>query len=148
MKTYTRTTQAAARSRGYTLIEVLIAAGLLMMAIGAASSLSLTMSTQEEINYSMSRALNLQENYVKVYHLGLSPAEIGVLMPPEPSLASINTATSTPTITGVGPMESVTWDFFVRTNASSGAWSEGTWTGGDQGAERTVNVRSFRSPTH
>jgi type II secretory pathway pseudopilin PulG len=148
MKTYTQTVKARTSIRGYTLIEVLIAAGLLMMAISAASSLSLAMSAQEEINYSMSRALNLQENYVKAYQLGLSPAEIAVLMPPEPSLASINTAASTPTITNVGPMESVTWDFFVRTNATSGAWSDGLWTGGDQGALRTANIRSFRSPTY
>jgi type II secretory pathway pseudopilin PulG len=148
MKTTTTTIQKSRGSRAYTLLEVMIAAGLLMMAISAASSLSLAMNTQAEINYSMSRALNLQENCVRAYHLGLDPADIQVLMPPEPSLASINTSTSTPTVTNVGPMDSVTWDFFIRTNTSSGAWSEGMWTGGDQGAVREVNCRAFRAPSY
>lgn len=134
------------RRGGYTLIEVMVAAGLLLIGISAASSLTLTMATQEEINRAVARASNLQENYIRVYQLGLSPAEIAVLMPPEPSLASVNTVEATPTVVGVGPMESATWNFFVRPNATASGWSEGLWTGGDQGALRTINFSAYRSP--
>ncbi|MEM7145501.1 MAG: type II secretion system protein [Verrucomicrobiota bacterium] len=140
--------RSAARKAGYTLIEVMVAAGLLLIGISAASSLTLTMTGQEEINRAVSRTANLQENYIKAYHLGLTPAEITAVMPPEPSLASLNAAEATPTIPGVGAMESATWNFFVRPNATASNWSAGMWTGGDQGALRTMNFSAYRSPTY
>lgn len=133
------------RQRGYTLIEVLVASGILMVAVSAAASLSLSMSAQEEINFYTSRALNLQENYVRAYHLGLEPATIQAIMPPENALQTINTANADAAVAGVGDMESVTWEFIIRPNPNAGTPTAGVFTGGDGGALRTVNVRAFRS---
>ena len=136
MKTLFRHRSSASRKGGYTLIEVTIAGSLLALGIAAAASLSITASTQEEINYRAARALNLQENYVKAYHLGIDPALIEVIMPPEAALSTVNTTTSTPFVTNVGTMESVTWEFQIQPNSA------------DAGTIRTVNARAFRSPTY
>lgn len=139
---------ARRRQRGYTLIEVLVASGILMVAVSAAASLSLSMTGQEEINFHTSRALNLQENYVRAYHLGMDPATIQAIMPPENALQTINTTNSDAAVAGVGNMESVTWEFIIRPNPNAGTPTAGVYKGGDGGALRTVNVRAFRSPQY
>ena len=67
--------------RAYSLIEVLAASGILLMAIGAILSLSHGTLLQEESTRKLARAYCLQENAAKLYYLGLEPEEIINLLP-------------------------------------------------------------------
>lgn len=67
--------------RGYSLVEVLAASGILLMAIGAIFSLSYGTLSQEEITRKLARGYCFQENAAKLYYLGLDPEEIINLLP-------------------------------------------------------------------
>lgn len=67
--------------RGYSLVEVLAASGILLMAIGAIFSLSYGTLSQEEITRKLARGYCFQENAAKLYYLGLEPEEIINLLP-------------------------------------------------------------------
>ncbi len=86
-------TSCSSNSSGYTIIETLVAVSLLMFAVAAAASLSVTLTKQEEINARAARALNWQENAVRLYHLGLggtTVSEITDVMPKLPQMSSLN----------------------------------------------------------
>ena len=69
-------------TRAYTLIEVLIAMGILAMAIGAASRLSLTQSITEELNAKETIAVNYGECAARLWQLGIdSPSSILLSVP-------------------------------------------------------------------
>lgn len=136
------------KERGYTLIETLVASSVMMVAIAAASSLSLTMVTQEEISERTVRATNHFENAITLYQLGLDPDEIIALLPAEPAVSQITfTPQSGKTVAGLGaidPME------MKVTYSPSGATSknkkdEASWTGGDNKKERSHTVVVIRS---
>ena len=63
------------------LVEVLAASGILLMAIGAIFSLSYGTLSQEEITRKLARGYCFQENAAKLYYLGLEPEEIINLLP-------------------------------------------------------------------
>ena len=65
----------------YSLIEVLIAAGILLTGIAAVAMLANTMFLQQEANGRISRALNLQEQAATLWQLGLSPTTITNILP-------------------------------------------------------------------
>ena len=67
--------------RGYTLIEVLVAATIIGVAVSATVSMSATMNLQEELSWRVSVALNYQENACRLWQFGLTPAEIEAVMP-------------------------------------------------------------------
>jgi len=83
-----------------------VAAGILVMGIGAAAALAITMVAQEEANARVARALNLQEQAGRLYHLGLTPSEIAAILPPEPNVSSLTFTESVISVTNVGTMES------------------------------------------
>lgn len=56
---------------GYTLIEVLVAMSILSMAIGAASQLSLSQATTEELIERETHAVNYAENAARLWQLGI-----------------------------------------------------------------------------
>lgn len=89
------------RARGYTIIEAMVAISLLMLAVGAAASLSMTLVNQEELNARAARALNWQENAVRLFQLGLGtgtdPADIVTVLPGLPAINSFTAATSVET---------------------------------------------------
>ena len=87
--------------RGYTLIEVLIAASIVAAGIAAASVLALTMTTQEESNALAARALNMQEQAGRLYQLGLTTNTIAIILPPEPNVTSLTFTTGTTSPSGV-----------------------------------------------
>ncbi len=133
------------RNSGYTLIEVLISSAILLIGISAASSLSLTMVTQEEVNYRISRSLNVLENCARLYQLGIQPANIyggaASLLPNEPSVSSI-----VPVEAVVGNLDSCTFTMTIDSVLDAGDWSEGEWSGGSQATpdQRQAVVRAFR----
>jgi len=93
------------RNRGYTLVETLVASGILLVAIGAAVSLAVTMTAFEEGNTTVSRAFNYQEQAARLYRLGFTPDEITNLLPPESSVQSLNFTTNSLTIDHLGTVE-------------------------------------------
>lgn len=80
MRLRTRLTQRC-NAAAYTLIEVLVAASLIGMAMTAAVSMSSTMMLQEELSWRVAVAMNYQENACRIWQLGLNPADVTALMP-------------------------------------------------------------------
>jgi len=66
---------------GYSLIEVLIAAGILLTGIAAAAMMANTMFQQQEANGRITRAINLQEQAARLWQLGLEPDVITNILP-------------------------------------------------------------------
>jgi prepilin-type N-terminal cleavage/methylation domain-containing protein len=106
--------------RGYTLIEVLIAASIVAAGIAAASVLALTMTTQEESNALAARALNMQEQAGRLYQLGLDPDTITNIIPPEPNVTSLTFTTGTTSPSGVN-MEIATNSVVFHTGRGANA---------------------------
>ncbi len=133
---------------GYSLIEVLVAASILIVGVGAAAKLSLIMVTQEEINQRVSVSLSHQEMAVRLYQLGLSQAEVEGLLPHDPNVASITYTTGTETISGaaMAPLEYLESTMTVN-STPTGAKVAGEWNGGGDtaAAETRINVvRGYR----
>jgi type II secretory pathway pseudopilin PulG len=61
---------------GYTLVEVLVASGLVAAAIGAAAKLSMTMSKQEEMARGQAAAIRYAEAVSRLWQLGANPADV------------------------------------------------------------------------
>ena len=65
----------------YSLIEVLIASGILLTGIAAIAMMAHTMFLQEEANGRITRGLNLQEQAATLWQLGLSSSTITNMLP-------------------------------------------------------------------
>jgi prepilin-type N-terminal cleavage/methylation domain-containing protein len=91
---------------GYTLIEVLAAAGIISAAIGAASALGMNMTKQEELARGHLAAIRYAESISKLWQLGVSPSAV--------ILAQTQGAEGS---TGFNPM---TWSIGTVTNISLG----------------------------
>jgi len=96
------------RIRAYTIIEAMVAAGILLVGVVAAAGLALTMVSQEEANARVARAFNVQEQAGRLYHLGLSPTEILAILPPEPNVEAISFDAASTNVAGVGDIEIAT----------------------------------------
>ncbi len=130
--------------RAYSLVEVMIGSAILMIGVGAACVLSLTMVSQEEGNVRASRALNVFENAVQLYQLGLSPAEAVALLPADPAVLSLSMTPNTSAVTGIGTPERVDAQMQFTTminkqpsDNSTITWTAGKWTGGANGSANT-----------
>lgn len=66
---------------GFSLLEAMIAAGIVAIGLTAAASLVGALMAKEEINSVSLRAANLQEQAVVLYRLGLAPARIREILP-------------------------------------------------------------------
>jgi type II secretory pathway pseudopilin PulG len=69
------------KNLGYTFAEVMVASGILGLAIGGSVRLVATMAMQEEASNDTAIALNLQDNAARLWQLGLTPAEVNNLLP-------------------------------------------------------------------
>jgi type II secretory pathway component PulJ len=131
--------------RGYTLIEALVASSILMIGIAAASSMSLSFITQEEISERAAKAYNHLDNAVALYETGLSPAEIAELLPHADPVTSVTFANLTLAATNLGNVPAaqvtVTWNSTGATSSSGTA----RWTGGTPGTTRSASVEIVRS---
>jgi Tfp pilus assembly protein PilV len=112
MKTHT----SRAQVRAYSLVEVIIAGFILVMAISGAALLAHSIMVQEESNFYMTRAINVQEQAAKLYALGLSPSTITNILPEQittnssPSVGSLSLVftTNSTNISIVGTLETAT----------------------------------------
>lgn len=102
---------------GYTIVEALVAAAILVIGVAAAASLSLTMVSQEEGNARVARAINLQEQAARLYQLGLSTNTIASILPTDSGVASINFTTATTNVDNLALLEMAT----CRMTFTSGA---------------------------
>ncbi len=129
---------------GYTLIETLVASAVMMGAIAAASSLSLSMVTQEEMSERTVRALNHLENIATLFQIGVSTSEIENLLPKEPVVYDILYTADTKTVAGLGTVDFT--DIRMRYTPSAATSSSGanSWTGGSHSALRTFNIHVMR----
>ncbi len=69
------------KTAGYSLIEVMVVAGIVAIGLAAAASMINSLMFQEEINAGAVRAANLQEQAVMLHRLGLSDTQIRALLP-------------------------------------------------------------------
>ncbi len=90
---------------GYTLVETLIAAAILLLVVGAAASLSSGLTTQEILAQRTAMALNVQEQAARLWQLGITPAAItNTLLAPDPTIQSLTFTESVVAVPGVGNM--------------------------------------------
>ncbi|MBJ7326753.1 MAG: type II secretion system protein, partial [Chthoniobacterales bacterium] len=69
------------KKNGFSLVEALIAAGIVAIGLTAAASLVGALMAKEELNSVSLRAANLHEQAIVLYRLGLSPARIREILP-------------------------------------------------------------------
>ena len=67
--------------RGYSLIEVLMAAAVIGIAVTAAAAIINTLMLQEEVDSAVRRGINLQEQAVTLFREGVAPSNIIALLP-------------------------------------------------------------------
>lgn len=69
------------KRNAFSLIEALIAAGIVAIGLTAAASLIGALMAKEEVSAVSSRGANLQEQAITLYRLGLSPTRIREILP-------------------------------------------------------------------
>ncbi len=134
MFTTTKRSKRARRRAGYSLVEVLAASGIISIAVGAAAALSMVTVGQEESGNRVARAISIQENAGRMFRLGMSPAEIIRLLPPDPVVSSISIVQDQVNIAGVGTVDRAQIDIQFLTSPSGAVWNAGKWTGGPGGS--------------
>ena len=83
------------KESGYSLVEVMVAIGLLGIGVAAAASMAMTMTSSEEASTRIARAQNMHECYVRLYQLGMSPSEAIALLPKEDQVIAYTSSEST-----------------------------------------------------
>lgn len=129
------------RRRGYSLIELLVALGLLAAGLGAAASLSLTINKQDELNLHRMRALNFAENAARLWQMGVAPSSVLLT---ERDSESSNIAYSFSTVTTVnvsGVTGDATKGVMERTTLSV------TWTPPGSSAASSLTFNLLRPIT-
>jgi len=69
------------KTRGFSLVEAMMAAAIIAIGLTAAASLVGALMAKEELNSVSLRAANLHEQAIMLYRLGLSPARIREILP-------------------------------------------------------------------
>jgi type II secretory pathway pseudopilin PulG len=135
------------KNRGYTLIETLVASAVMMVAVGAASSLSLSMVTQEEMSERTVRVMNHLENVATLYQLGLDSADIANIIPVEPCVTNLTYTSVTESVTGLGNVDMMEIKVSYNPASATSENQTGTlsWTGGEHTKSRDHTIRVLRS---
>lgn len=120
------------KDAGYSLIEVLVAAGILAMAVAAAAALSLAISAQEEMSARAAVALNYQEQAAKLWRLGLSESEINAILPQNEAVQSLVFEESNVAFSGIGTLRQAVCTISFQLTPDAGNWTPLTWTAGSQ----------------
>lgn len=136
------------RRSGYTLIEALVASGVLLIGVSAASSMSLSLVTQEEINERSVRAFNYLDNAARLYRLGMTPAEIPALLPNESIVDSLTFVSRPVAVSGLPStvqVMRVTMSYHPSGATAAYSATEEEWTGGNSSTTRSEFVDVFRA---
>jgi len=91
------------KTRGYSLVEVVVAAAIVAIGVAAGAVIVNTLVVQEEVNAGAVRAANLQEQAVMLYRLGVTNPEDIYSILPEPCSASAPPAARAFTLTFGAP---------------------------------------------
>lgn len=137
------------RNSAYTLIEVLVASGLLVIVLAGAAAMGLALVTQEEMNTRVARVQNYQEQLARLYQLGLDKDVCVSIAPSEPSLASSPTCEESDVAIDDPAMvvQRGVWKVVYRPNATTTPWSGGAWVGGNSSAARVRVIEAYRPST-
>lgn len=133
------------RSRAYTLVEALVAGVVLMIGISAASRLTLTLLTQDEMNQRASTALNYQETAVRLFQMGLSEADIRLIVPADPVVESMTFANGALSYAAPDSLESAAITVTFRPSPATQSWTGHIWTSGNKDVVRTFTVTAYRN---
>ena len=135
------------RSRGYSLADTMVAPTIIGIAVSAACSLTLGINTQEEIAWRVSRGTALLENATALYALGLEPATVLNLLPPDPNAEASFGEEAAETISGL-QFQAVDVSVTTTTADDTGSWTPRSWTGGGDSTppSRATTARVYRSP--
>ena len=117
--------------RAYSLIEVLAAAGIIVIALGAALSLGVATVSQEESGNRIARGLSIQENAARLFRLGLSPEEIIRVIPQDPCVEELSNSAPYSVMAGSVSVEASNIDLTVITNPSKVRWETGEFDNDD-----------------
>jgi len=131
----------------YTLIEVVIAATILMVAVAAAGVLALATVTQEETNSRVSRCINLHEQAMRLYQLGLEPSEVNAILPVDPAVVGTPVfTTQNVVIPNLGTVQRADSTITFTTTPLPSDWAAGTWSSGESSAtaRRTNTMTAIR----
>lgn len=137
------------QNSAYTLIEVLVAAGLLLLVVGAAASLSLAITAQEEMSARAAVALNQQEQAGRLWRLGLSQSEILAILPPADVITGLTIAESSTNFPGIGTLLRGECTVSFRLTRDAGNWTPLSWTAGsrEDAPQRTNSMVLLRPVT-
>jgi len=122
------------RRSAYTLIEVLVAASILIIAVAAAAALALITVTREETNARIARCQNLHEQAARLYQLGLAPDTISAILPADPAVVSLVFTPQSLTIANLGTVDRADTTLTFLTTPQAAAWTGGNWTSGESSA--------------
>jgi type II secretory pathway pseudopilin PulG len=141
-----KTKNTSTRRSGYSLIEVLVATGVITGAVAAAVSLGFATISQEEAGNNMARALCVQESAARLFRMGLSGDEIKRLLPKDPIVFDLAITEGTAIVGGSGTLETATITIEFDPTPYADNWSAGTWTGGPGGSasRRTETITAMR----
>ena len=117
--------------RAYSLIEVLAAAGIIVIALGAALSLGVATVSQEESGNRIARGLSIQENAARLFRLGLSPEEIIRVIPQDPCVEELSISAPYSVMAGSVSVEASNIGLTVITNPSEVRWETGEFDNDD-----------------
>jgi type II secretory pathway pseudopilin PulG len=132
--------------RAYTLVEALVAGAVLMIGVSAASQLTLTLITQDEMNQRASTAYSYLETAARLYQMGFDEAEILAIVPDDPIVDSLTVTPATPSVTGLGTIQSATLSVIFHPSPATESWTANIWSSGNKNATRTSTLTAYRSP--
>lgn len=136
------------RAHGYSLIEVLVAAAVLSVAIAGAAAMALAVVTQMETNAILVRAINHHEQAARLYQLGIPSGAINAILPADPAVISLSfNSESQTTLAGLGTVEQIQCVIIFKSAPATTAWSAGTWTPGDPALTTTNSMIVVRPTT-
>ena len=117
--------------RAYSLIEVLAAGSIIVIALGAALSLGVATVSQEESGNRIARGLSIQENAARLFRLGLSPEEIIRVIPQDPCVEELSISAPYSVMAGSVSVEASNIGLTVITNPSEVRWETGEFDNDD-----------------
>lgn len=126
----------------------MVAGAILAMGVAAATAMALSMITQEEINARVAKALNLQEQAVTLWQMGMTPAQITNTLPTNSNIVSLTFTTGDTNISGIGTVEQASITAVIQTTPQV-TWTAETWTAGgsSSGTTRTNSIFAIRRTT-
>lgn len=101
-------------SSAYTLAEILVAAGILILVVAVMAAVSLSLTNQEEQAARTAIALNYHEQTGRLWQLGLTPAEIEAIRPPNSSVTALNFSEDDATFLRLGTLRRATSTIIFR----------------------------------